>query len=86
MRTANAGWRGSLRPGEERTNGADCACECMGYQALDDKDPSRENPMQVLNDLIEVVNPHRREQPQTLNASSYRHLWIRLWINGGTCE
>jgi len=48
---------GALRPGEERMNGVDHGCDCVGYQGRDDQDPSCENPMQVVDDLIEVVNP-----------------------------
>jgi len=57
MRSSNGAWRGGLRPGEERMNGVDCGCDCVGYQGRDDEDPSHENPMQVLDDLVEVVNP-----------------------------
>jgi glutathione-independent formaldehyde dehydrogenase len=57
MRSNNQAWRGALRPGEERMNGVDCGCDCVGYQGRDQQDPSHENPMQVLDDLIEVVNP-----------------------------
>jgi glutathione-independent formaldehyde dehydrogenase len=38
-------------------NGVKCGCHCVGYQERVDQDPSHENPMQVLDVPIEVVNP-----------------------------
>ncbi len=57
MRRKNAGWRASLRPGEEKMDGVMHGIDAVGYQARDDKDPSKENPMQVFDDLIRLVNP-----------------------------
>jgi glutathione-independent formaldehyde dehydrogenase len=57
MRSKNTSWLGSLRPGEERMNGVDYGLDCVGYQARNQDDPSHENPMQVLYDLVDVVNP-----------------------------
>ncbi len=57
MRRANASWRGALRPGEEKMDGVMHGIDAVGYQAHDDKDQSKENPMQVFDDLIRVVNP-----------------------------
>jgi glutathione-independent formaldehyde dehydrogenase len=47
----------SHRPGEEKMNGVDCAIDAVGYQARDDKDPSKENPTQALLNALRVVNP-----------------------------
>jgi glutathione-independent formaldehyde dehydrogenase len=47
----------SRRPGEEKMQGVDCAIDAVGYQARDDKDPSRENPTQALHNALRVVNP-----------------------------
>ncbi len=56
MRNSNSAWKAALRPGEEKADGVDCGCDCVGYQGRDTEDPSRENPMQVLSDLVDVVN------------------------------
>ncbi len=37
--------------------GVDCAIDAVGYQARDDKNPSRENPTQALENCLRVVNP-----------------------------
>ncbi len=54
---AKSGWLASLRPGEEKMDGVMHGIDAVGYQARYDQDPSRENPMQVFDDLIRVVNP-----------------------------
>jgi len=57
IRRQNAAWRTALRPGEEKMDGVMHGVDAVGYQARDDKDGSRENPMQVFDDLIRLVNP-----------------------------
>ena len=57
MRRKNAGWRASLRPGEEKMDGVMHGVDAVGYQARDEGDQSKENPMQVFDDLIRLVNP-----------------------------
>jgi glutathione-independent formaldehyde dehydrogenase len=53
--------RGALRPGEEKMDGVMCGIDAVGYQARDGKASDAyagpENPTQVLDWLIEVVNP-----------------------------
>jgi glutathione-independent formaldehyde dehydrogenase len=57
-RQANKALPQRLRPGEEKLlQGVDCAIDAVGYQARDDRDYSRENPTQVLDNVIKVVNP-----------------------------
>ncbi len=56
-RKANKALQQRLRPGEEKLQGVDCAIDAVGYQARNDRDYSRENPTQVLDNLIKVVNP-----------------------------
>ena len=46
----------SGRPGEEKRKGVDCLIDAVGYQARDDKAPSREKPTQVLENCLCVVN------------------------------
>ena len=55
-RKQNRGIQQSLRPGEEKMQGVDCAIDAVGYQARADNAPERENPMQVLENCIKVVN------------------------------
>ena len=48
----------AMRPGEaEKMPGVMCGVDAVGYEAKDDRDPSREKPTQVLEDLVRVVNP-----------------------------
>jgi len=46
----------SARPGEEKRKGVDCLIDAVGYQARDDKAPSRKKPTQVLENCLCVVN------------------------------
>jgi len=48
---------GSLAPGDERMMGVMCGIDCVGFQAKDRKDPSREHPSQVIEDLCRLINP-----------------------------
>ncbi len=57
MRQKNAAWVASRRPGEERMSGVMHGIDAVGYQARDEQDPSHENPMQVFDDLVRLVNP-----------------------------
>ena len=57
LRLTNKSWLGSLRHGEERMAGVMHGNDAVGYQAVETNDPSRENPMQVLDDLMRLVNP-----------------------------
>lgn len=42
---------------DEKMSGVMCGIEAVGYQAVDWKDPLREQPNLVLEDLIRIVNP-----------------------------
>ncbi len=57
LRYRNQGIQGSLKPGEEKMAGVDCAIDAVGYQARDDADPTREKATQVLENVLRVVNP-----------------------------
>jgi glutathione-independent formaldehyde dehydrogenase len=57
LRKKNKPIQQSLRPGEEKLEGVDCAIDAVGYQARDDKYPNKEKPTQVLENVIKVVNP-----------------------------
>jgi glutathione-independent formaldehyde dehydrogenase len=45
----DAGW--------EQMSGVDCGIDAVGFQAHDRYDPQRENPAQVIQDLVELINP-----------------------------
>jgi len=60
LRSANALTRGALRPGEEKMSGVMCGIDAVGYQARSLADPERENPIQVIEELVHVVNPTGR--------------------------
>jgi glutathione-independent formaldehyde dehydrogenase len=57
LRKKNKGIQQSLRPGEEKMEGVDCAIDAVGYQARDDKNPDKEKATQVLENCLRVVNP-----------------------------
>ena len=57
LRKQNKGIQASHRPGEEKLEGVDCAIDAVGYQARDDKHPTKEKATQVLENVIRVVNP-----------------------------
>ncbi len=57
LRRQNTAWRAALRPGEEKMDGVMHGVDAVGYQARNDQDQSKENPMQVFDDLIRAVNP-----------------------------
>ena len=57
LRKKNRGIQQSLRPGEEKMKGVDCAIDAVGYQARDDESPDKEKATQVLENCVRVVNP-----------------------------
>lgn len=56
MRRNNMALRGALLPGEEKLQGVQCGIDAVGYEAFDEENPSQQQPNQVLDDLINVVN------------------------------
>jgi glutathione-independent formaldehyde dehydrogenase len=60
IRRGNQLIRGGLRPGEEKMAGVMCGIDAVGYQARRFDDPDRENPVQVLEELVHIVNPTGR--------------------------
>jgi glutathione-independent formaldehyde dehydrogenase len=52
--------KSGLKPGEEKMPGVLCGIDAVGYQARDTKNPSRERPSQVIEDLARLVNPTGR--------------------------
>jgi glutathione-independent formaldehyde dehydrogenase len=57
MRKSNQKHMESLRPGEEKMGGVMCGIDAVGYQAVDRTNTNVQKPMQVINDLVQVVNP-----------------------------
>lgn len=47
----------SFKPGEEKMEGVMCGIDAVGYQALNTQDPSEEDSMAVMKQLVEIVNP-----------------------------
>jgi glutathione-independent formaldehyde dehydrogenase len=56
-RATNESRMQSLRPGEEKMEGVNCAIAAVGYQAVSQKDPDKEDPMQTIRQIAEIVNP-----------------------------
>jgi glutathione-independent formaldehyde dehydrogenase len=56
MRKSNKGIGGAWRPREDKMGGIMCGIDAGGYQALDPTDPSRQKPVQVIEDLARVTN------------------------------
>jgi glutathione-independent formaldehyde dehydrogenase len=60
LRRKNTLARAALRPGEEKMMGVMCGIDAVGYQAREVSDPRREQPTQILEELVKVVNPTGR--------------------------
>jgi glutathione-independent formaldehyde dehydrogenase len=60
IRRGNPLVRGAMRSGEEKMSGVMCGIDAVGYQARSIVDPERENPIQVIEELVHVVNPTGR--------------------------
>ena len=60
LRRKNALVRGSQRRGEEKMSGVMCGIDAVGYQARRFDKPEKENPIQVIEELVHVVNPTGR--------------------------
>ena len=85
----------SLRPGEEKTLGVDCAIDAVGYQALNRENPDEEKANQVLMDIANIINAggtvgvigdYLKENPAAENEHEKQgHLllpWGHLWSKG----
>ena len=60
MRSENHFIQGAQRPGENKMSGVMCGIDAVGYQARSFDDPKQENPIQVIEELVHVVNPTGR--------------------------
>ena len=57
LRAGNPAIVQSLLPGEEKMKGVMSGIDAVGYQARDRNDPSKENPTQMISDLVRLINP-----------------------------
>ena len=57
LRAANRSRAQALRPGEEKMAGVNCVIDAVGYQAVSQKNPDREDPMQTIRQISELINP-----------------------------
>ncbi|HEX5228443.1 MAG TPA: glutathione-independent formaldehyde dehydrogenase [Bryobacteraceae bacterium] len=57
LRASNASRVESLRPGEEKMAGVNCAIDAVGYQARNQDDPDQEDPMQTIRQIADIINP-----------------------------
>ncbi len=87
-RRQNAGVRGAQRPGEEKMGGVMVGIDAVGYEAYDEDDPNRQDPTQVLRDLVRVVNPTGRlgivgvylaKDPGGVNEAAKRGEFVLPW-------
>jgi glutathione-independent formaldehyde dehydrogenase len=57
LRATNKYRSQALRPGEEKMAGVNCAIDAVGYQALSQENPDKEDPMQTIRQIADLVNP-----------------------------
>ena len=57
LRKRNARQQSALRPEDRKMEGVMCGIDAVGYQAHSGRTPDREDPMQVIRQLSEIVNP-----------------------------
>lgn len=57
LRAKNKTRAQSQRPGEEKMDGVNCAIDAVGYQALSSEDPEKEDSMQTIRQIADLVNP-----------------------------
>lgn len=57
LRKKNTRMQRALRPEEHKMSGVNCAVDAVGYQAHSGQDPDREDPMQTIRWISQIVNP-----------------------------
>lgn len=57
LRARNQNRKQALRPGEEKMDGVNCAIDAVGYQAASQENPQKEDPIQTITDIAEIINP-----------------------------
>ena len=97
LRKHNRKIQESLRPGEEKMKGVMCGIDAVGYQSHDEGNPDIDNPTQVTDDLVALVNPtgsigvigaFMPQDPGGVDADAkkgeYTLPWGKLWEKGLT--
>jgi len=84
----------SLRPGEEKALGVDCAIDAVGYEAYDRNNPEEFKPNQVLMDIgriiapggsigvIGVYGPDPAGKDEDEKQGHFKLPWAELWFKG----
>jgi glutathione-independent formaldehyde dehydrogenase len=57
LRKRNQARKSALRPEEHKMDGVNCAIDAVGYQAVSADDGNREDPMQTVRWISQVINP-----------------------------
>jgi glutathione-independent formaldehyde dehydrogenase len=97
LRAKNRNRLQSLRPGEEKMDGVNWAIDAVGYQAVSQKDPDKEDPMQTIRQAAEIINPtgaigligvHSDEDPGGVDRHAKKGEFVlplgALWNKGVT--
>jgi glutathione-independent formaldehyde dehydrogenase len=95
LRKRNRTQQSALRSGEEKMGGVMCGIDAVGYQAHCEQDPNREDPMQTVRYLADIVNPtghvgligvYFDEDPGGVNQEAKKGRYIfplgELWKKG----
>jgi glutathione-independent formaldehyde dehydrogenase len=57
MRAKNRNMQQAQRPGEEKMAGVNCAIDAVEYRAVSSDNPEKQDPMQTIRQITELVNP-----------------------------
>ena len=84
-----------MRPGDEKLPGVMCGIDAVGYQAHSDPNPNTENPSQIIENLVRLVNPagfigiigvFPQMDPGGVDAEAkkgeYQIPWGKIWMKG----
>jgi glutathione-independent formaldehyde dehydrogenase len=98
LRGKNKTLQGALREDErKKMPGVMCAIDAVGYQAHSESDPEKEDPMQVMNWIADIINPtgavgcvgvYFQEEPGGVDANAKKGRFLmplgKLWSKGVT--
>ena len=57
MLAKNRNMQQAQRPGEEKMAGVNCAIDAVEYRAVSSDSPEKQDPMQTIRQITELVNP-----------------------------
>lgn len=96
-RKKNQRYQSALRPNEDKMDGVMCGIDAVGYQAHSEEHPDREDPMQTIRQLSQIVNPtghvsligvYFPEDPGGVNAQAKKGQFVfplgEFWEKGIT--